>query len=213
MDAIELIQQYGLEYLRRYYSLYRAVVMDNKDPDHLNRLLVRIPAVNPDLEVWALPKNTNGGSVQYGTKGILPSIGEVVWIEFEKGYPLKPVWDYHGWAKGEVPKELEAYDRIGVITPYGNKIYLEDESGTLNLYIRNKINIHIQNSKNNISFEMDNDKIVFNGGENGEVINISSFMSLVQAIIQDLTPLASGANVSKWLSENMESIRDTKLYH
>lgn len=211
MSDLEIIQSYGLEYLRKYYSLYRAVVVDNKDPDYLNRLLVRIPAVSPDLRIWASPKSGTGGSVQYGTKGILPSIGEVVWVEFEKGSPYKPVWDYHGWAHNEVPEELKAYDVIGVITPYGNKIYLEDSTGKLKLYIQGNIDIQVQNS--DISFTMDKEKIVFNGGNNGEVININSFMSLVQAIIKDLTPLASGVNTSTWLSQNMDAIKDTKLYH
>lgn len=212
MDPIALIQNYGLEYLKKYYSIYRAIVLDNKDPLYLNRLKVMIPVVSEELKIWVTPKNGCIGGNNYGVRGPLPIPGEVVWVELEKGNPLQGVWDYHSWAKNEVPEEFQNYDVIGVITSGDNRIYLNDSTGELTLYLQGKVNISIADS-DGISFTMDKEKIVFNGGNNGEVINISSFMSLVQAIIKDLTPLASGVNTSTWLSQNMDAIKDTKLYH
>jgi hypothetical protein len=70
----------------RFYGIYRAVVLDNVDPQQRRRLLVRAPSVSPDPLGWALPALT----VAKGAG--LPSPGEPVWVLFEAGDPELPVW-------------------------------------------------------------------------------------------------------------------------
>jgi hypothetical protein len=70
----------------RFYGIYRAVVIDNVDPQQQGRLLVRAPSVSPDPLGWALPAPT----VVTGTAA--PAPGAPVWLLFEAGDPDLPVW-------------------------------------------------------------------------------------------------------------------------
>lgn len=69
-----------------FYGIYRAVVIDNVDPQQQRRLLVLAPNVSPDPLGWALPALT----VTQGAG--LPAPGEPVWVLFEAGDPALPVW-------------------------------------------------------------------------------------------------------------------------
>jgi len=44
-ESAKTITEQGLESLGRYYSVYRAMVVNNTDPDHMNRIKVAIPEV------------------------------------------------------------------------------------------------------------------------------------------------------------------------
>jgi hypothetical protein len=70
----------------RFYGVYRAVVIDNVDPQRQGRLLVRAPSVSPDPLGWALPALT------VTTGAALPAPGEPVWVLFEAGDAELPVW-------------------------------------------------------------------------------------------------------------------------
>ncbi len=72
--------------LGRFYGIYRAVVIDNVDPQQQRRLLVRAPTVSPDPLGWALPALT------VSTEAGLPAPGEPVWLLFEAGDPAFSVW-------------------------------------------------------------------------------------------------------------------------
>lgn len=50
-----------------------------------------------------------------------PRVGEIVWVEFEMGDPMRPVWSPFGWAIGEVPEEFQDNGTIGIITPMVTK--------------------------------------------------------------------------------------------
>ncbi len=39
-ESAKTITEQGLESLGRYYSVYRAMVVNNTDPDHMNRIKV-----------------------------------------------------------------------------------------------------------------------------------------------------------------------------
>lgn len=89
-------------------GIYKGFVYDNKDPNYCNRLMLKIPAIYGDdvHEYWALPRG------QYAGKGyglvMTPSIGDAVWVMFEGGDPMFPVWE-HGWfADNELPKEAKS---------------------------------------------------------------------------------------------------------
>lgn len=82
-NLVEIIQRYGVEYIGRFYSVYRGVVTNNKDDTGMNRLSLYIPSIQNGINVIALPKSTSFGSINYGIKLITPRIGEVVYVEFE----------------------------------------------------------------------------------------------------------------------------------
>lgn len=138
-----IIQENGLEYLGRYYSTYRAIVINNNDELNMNRVHVYIPSVQNGIKIWALPKSTTIGGCFHGLKLTTPLVGEVVYIEFEGGDPLRPLWSYHGWATGETPDDLKDNNSIGLVTPEGNKIFIKDIDGELYIQTNSKVNISI----------------------------------------------------------------------
>lgn len=206
----ELIQQYGVEYLGRFYSSYRGVVIDNKDPKNIGRILVRIPTMFDGLKVWARPKSSMPGGLLYGVKWLTPRIGEIVYIEFEGGNPTKPLWGYHGWAEEEVPEELRDNNTIGLVTPSGNKIYLKEKEGELYLQINQKISVNITDGT---SFTMDKENVIINGGSNRGAVNVESLRDLITAIHADLLTAQSGTQVGKWMANGMTDIEDPNFKH
>lgn len=158
-----IIQENGLEYLGRYYSTYRAIVINNNDELNMNRVHVYIPSVQNGIKIWALPKSTTIGGCFYGLKLTTPLVGEVVYIEFEGGDPLRPLWSYHGWATGETPDDLKDNNSIGLVTPEGNKIYIKDIDGELYIQTNSKVNISILEGP---SLKMTQKGFTFNFGDN-----------------------------------------------
>lgn len=165
MELVELIQERGLEAVGRFYSKYRAIVVDNKDPDNTQNLMVVIPGIHDGIRTWAKPLSLQGG-IQYGLKHLTPLIGEVVWVEFENGNPLKPLWSFHGWAIDEVPEELKDNDSLGIVTPQGNKIILQDNDGNLSITVNQEIYLGVKDS---CSIVFDTDKVKISKGSDTNI--------------------------------------------
>ena len=71
---------------RRFYGVYRAIVVDNKDPKELFRLRLKVPQVLYDqTSDWAWGSFPN-------TAIFLPEINTGVWVMFEGGDPAFPIW-------------------------------------------------------------------------------------------------------------------------
>ncbi len=167
MNIIDIIQRYGVEYLGRFYSTHRAVVMDNKDPDGVDKLFVNIPSILDSPTFWAYPKCISGGP-KSGTKNLTPPIGSIVWVEFERGEPTKPVWTPYGWAIGQVPTELKGDKVCGIVTPSGNKVYLKEDEGILYVYLNEGTRYAV---KDGTAISITREELVVNGGENGGLTN------------------------------------------
>ena len=132
MEALQKIITKGLEFIGRYYSIYKGIVVDTEDPDNMGALSVIVPRVtgtSPHPK-RALPKTTWGGK-NYGIN-FTPSKGDLVWVEFEYGNPKFPVWSPGGYALNEKPKEFKD-NTYGYITPEGHSILIEEESNTITI--------------------------------------------------------------------------------
>jgi hypothetical protein len=68
-----------------FHGLYRAVVLDNADPQRAQRLRISVPALDDVSASWA------SACVPAGLAGV-PAIGDIVWVMFEAGNPERPVW-------------------------------------------------------------------------------------------------------------------------
>ena len=138
-ETAKVITEQGLEGLQRYYGTYRAIVVNNIDEEkHMNRLKVMVPEVMSGIMTWALPKGQHG-STQTGFKYLAPKIGDIVFVTFEFGDPTKPLWEYHGWGIEQIPSPLDGPNKCGIVTPEGNVIVIDDDSGTLNLYFNGDV--------------------------------------------------------------------------
>lgn len=130
MNLDEKIKKYGLEYFGRYYSCYRATVSENEDPEHLGRLKLKIPEVHKSvLDYWAWPKGMFAGK----NKGFfaIPDIGDAIWVEFEKGDPNFPVWNYGWWGENQLDKAADKPSKYLFQTGKGQRLLFNDDEGSI----------------------------------------------------------------------------------
>jgi hypothetical protein len=83
-----------------HYGKFRGIVIDNADPERIARVKVSVPALLGDKEVWAMP------CLPYSPAppglSFLPQIGSQVWVEFEGGDLVYPIWTGCFWTRPEV---------------------------------------------------------------------------------------------------------------
>ena len=139
-SLIDNIKSFGLERVfGRYYSIYRAEVVSNKDEEFRGRIKVKVPSLFGSTEVpnWVLPRDMRVSGYNKG-EFYPPEEGSWVFVEFEGGdtnYPL-----YSGGWHGELDEgdntgpELPidfAYDedgspkKRGYRDPSGNRIVFD----------------------------------------------------------------------------------------
>lgn len=181
INVKELLMERGIESLGRFYSIYRGMVMDNDDPNHMNSLQVAIPEIQGGIIVWALPFGQHGG-LKTGFKYLAPEIGDTVYIMFEYGNPSKPLWTYHGFGLEQVPEELDGPNKMGIITPNGNMVILDETSGELTIFTEGNITIK------------SNKVIQFQNGSNEGLIKINELTNKLNQTISELEALRSSFN-------------------
>lgn len=197
MDTARIITEEGLERYQRYYSIYRGIVVDNKDELHCNRLKVIVPDVMSGVCNWAYPKGQHG-SIQSGFKFLSPKIGDVVWVTFEYGNPSKPVWEYHGWSEAQIPNVLDDPNKMGIVTPNGNLILIEDDEGVINIYAQGTIQVTAKEgvvvySKDIVNIQADQ-SIILNDGKNQGLIKVKELTERLNQTIQELESLRNTFN-------------------
>ena len=96
---------------------------------------------------------------------------------FECGDPSKPLWAYHGFALDQMPEELDGPNKMGIITPRGNVLILDDSTGDLNISTLGNITVKAKGT------------IQFNEGKNDGVININQLTEKLNKTIKELENL------------------------
>lgn len=161
----------GLEKYGRYYSSYRGFVINNEDPESFNRLQLKVPNVygNDIMTEWAWPKTFSGP--QYGCQNI-PEKKEMVWVEFEQGDVRRPIWNYGHFGKPggkhDIPEALRNIKNRWFKTPGGHLIEFDDND--------DEIRLTHSDGKGTMVLKK-NKKFVFNGGDNGALINIDDLVN------------------------------------
>lgn len=187
-QVIRIIKEmfyHGLERFGRYYSNYRAFVMDNDDPDNMQRLKLKIPEVGGDsvYEYWAYPEGVFSGP-GYGSQ-VLPQKGELVWVSFESGHPEVPIWKHGYPAKDDVPNDKELQDKncYWFKTPQGHLVKINDTKKCITIQTAGGYKIQL-NDKDNL-LQMDaNGKasITLNGSG---LISIKNQSTDIRTLLQD----------------------------
>jgi uncharacterized protein involved in type VI secretion and phage assembly len=119
----------------RFYGKYRAIVVENADPENRGRLQLSIPSVlgNDVVSPWALPCAPYGGAADQGFF-MIPEKDANVWVEFEAGLLDYPIWVGTYWSKpggtSDVPKPGDTQSpptRKIIRTLKGHSIEMEDK--------------------------------------------------------------------------------------
>ena len=132
MDTSELLDGVAALVQSRFYGKHRGEVADNADPTGRGRLLVTVPAVLGDEQVWARP------CVPYAGKDVgffaMPDKGAGVWIEFEGGDISYPIWSGCFWADGEIP-DADAKPSIKFLRTSRLLVRIDDDEGTIEIAV------------------------------------------------------------------------------
>jgi uncharacterized protein involved in type VI secretion and phage assembly len=116
----------------RHYGKYRAMVINNLDPQNQGRIQVQLGdhyGLFPST--WAFP------CFPFAAKGMaglvaLPQIGSAVWVEFEAGDPEYPIWsggfypDPAGFPVLAMAGATPATPNVHIQTSTGTSITLSD---------------------------------------------------------------------------------------
>jgi hypothetical protein len=106
-------------------------VEDNKDPDKIGRLKIRVVELYGSIPTshipWANPSSPFGGGNDYGFF-MIPPVGAKVRIALWRGHPWFPEWYGTHWFRGEAPFEaaLIPPNNFVIKTPEGHLIDLHD---------------------------------------------------------------------------------------
>jgi len=154
------VKEYGLESLGIYYGIYRGFIADNKDPEFMGRVQLKVPQIFGEGEVldyWAWSKGMYCGT-DIGLFAI-PNIGDMVWVSFEGGNPSYPVWEYGHFAKtdgtSDIPTDWNSDDNnptpVILQTKAGHRLEFINKEGEELVRLKNKQGYSIEMNKNGTS--------------------------------------------------------------
>ena len=99
--------------MKQFFGKYRGKVTDNRDPLHLGRIQVRVPAMfGEGRQSWALPCTPYAGK-DVGLF-LVPPIDANIWVEFEGGDPDYPIWSGCFWGENELPQNARVEEPVKV---------------------------------------------------------------------------------------------------
>ena len=111
---VDSVRRFGFEYVfKRYYGVYRGIVIANDDPENRLRVRVQVPAIghyskeNTQEFIWALPCMTGLSVGKKGSQlhGLFwpPNVDDQVWVMFENGKTQFPIY-LGGWIPKNDPE-------------------------------------------------------------------------------------------------------------
>lgn len=130
IDIVNSIKEWGMsKCFGRYYSFYKAEVIDNNDPEKRGRIKVKCHLFSGEenkdgnLQKWVSGKGMLA-SDGYGGWWI-PEVGDTVFLEFEEGDVNFPYYSSGEWLKDKSPYST---NQKAFSTKKGLSILLDDDS-------------------------------------------------------------------------------------
>lgn len=167
MDQIEDI--YGA-LQGRFFGKFKGIVVSNADPQNLGRLLVRVPDVLRDQEIWASACVPYAGQKVSGKQTgffAVPPDASHIWIEFEGGNPDFPIWVGCQWIANQTDS-AEAAPDVVVLRNGAGSITMSESSGEIILEAADSTTVTIGSG----GITLEGTEINFSA--NGSVVSISA---------------------------------------
>jgi len=123
----------GEEERDRVYEVVIGVVTDNKDPDKLGRIKVKLPTLSTDDNAWWAPLVSVGAGQSRGWF-FLPEVDDEVLVAFEHGDINRPVILGHLWNGKDKPPLSNADGKNtqrAFVSRGDTKITFDDDQGTI----------------------------------------------------------------------------------
>ncbi len=173
--SITSLLEYDKRLESRIYGVVTGIVIDNKDPEEMGRVKVKIPRISQDEESnWARVASFMGGNDRGAV--FLPEVDDEVLVVFEFGdinmpYVIGSLWN----GKDKPPeKNTDGENNIRIIksrsghiikfddTENNEKIEIVDKTQKNTIIIDSKENIISINSDKDIEFSAPNGKFIIN---------------------------------------------------
>lgn len=191
-EVINNIKEKGVESFGRFYSIYRAYCIDNKDPENMGRIKILCPVIFGEVPFgeWV----HSFGMVAGASHGIvsIPSIGDAVNVLFESGDIYSPVWTYGWFGKDEMPEEAKGrYDEVLLLkTKGGQMVFIDDIEGSVKIQNTNGDSILMEKDK----VTVDAKKVVLSGDSEKAVLGdkLDSFFGKLIDTISKAKTVAGG---------------------
>lgn len=133
---------------RRYTGKFRAVVVDNADPEGRGRLKLRVPSLLGEADSdWALPSLPYGGAAGLGFL-MIPPVGAQCFAEFIEGDLSAPVWTGTYYRAAETPPDDSIKGAAPTVkllqTDSGHLLMFDDADGAEALTVRSKARAEVR---------------------------------------------------------------------
>ena len=138
---------------QRVFEAVIGIVVDNKDPDKLARVKVRLPSLSgPDTAWWA-PMVSLGAGNERGWF-FLPEIDDEVLVVFEHGNIGRPLVIGALWNGKDTPPDTNdgANERRSFVSREGSQVIFDDD--------KNLVSYEDGTGHGKITIDADNDKII-----------------------------------------------------
>jgi uncharacterized protein involved in type VI secretion and phage assembly len=146
----------------RIYEPVIGIVTDNKDPDKLMRVKVKLPTISADDSTWWVPIVSLGAGADRGWF-FLPEVDDEVLVAFEHGDINRPIVIGALWnGKDKPPDTSGKSDKRTLVSKTGSRIELDDE--------KNTITIKDGGGKGEIVFKADDKKLTIEAKQGDVVI-------------------------------------------
>ncbi len=184
--------------MKQFFCKYRGKVVANKDPLHLGRIQVSVPAIfGEGRQSWAMPCTPYAG--QDVGLFMIPPIDANIWVEFEGGDPDYPIWTGCFWgsdqlpqnAKVEEPAKVQVFRTSGITVTLSS---LEENNGKVTLEIGTPV---VQNPL----------KMVFNT----DGIELNNNNVTTAKLTADTIELKTGENSTVTIAQNSIQLKQTSI--
>jgi uncharacterized protein involved in type VI secretion and phage assembly len=179
----------------RCYEPVIGIVTDNKDPQKLGRVKVKIPVLNKDETTWWCPIIMYGAGKNRGWF-FIPEKDDEVLVMFEHGdldYPLIVGAFWNGKDKPPDKNDNKKNPRRMIKSRSGSKITFDDDKNTVTIEDGKGVGkIHIDSEKNKITIEAMQGDVCFQSPEGDTVI----FAKEMEMKATDNIEVHAGANMS-----------------